>query len=249
MISLPFIHPPSDLKLNDDEIHVWKASLDQPTSLIHTLGETLSMEEKNRAERFHFEQDRKRFIACRGILRAILAGYLTVDPNLVRFSYGKYGKPALSDTFKKERIRFNLSHSEGLALYVFTLKREIGVDIEHIQDIPEIERIADQFFSVSENFVFSALPENKKKRAFFKYWTSKESFIKAKGESLCFSLNKFEVSLALGEPVIIISNNDKPQQDCYWSLLELDPDPGFIATLAIQGKGWRLKYWRWKGGY
>ena len=104
-----------------------------------------------------------------------------MKPDQLQFCYGKNGKPALVRKWGKGNINFNLSHSEGLALYVFTRDREIGVDIEHIRDIPEMDQIAARFFSVRENAVFRALPESKKKEAFFSCWTRKEAFIKALG--------------------------------------------------------------------
>ena len=162
-----FNNPPLDLELKSDEIHVWRASLDQSVSQFHRLRQILSMDERMRAERFHFEQDRKRFIVGRGILRTILGRYLNMEPYRLQFCYGKHGKPALADTFPKGTIRFNVSHCEALALYAFTRSCEIGVDIEYIRDISQIDEIAEQFFSARENAIFRALPRHMKKEAFF----------------------------------------------------------------------------------
>jgi 4'-phosphopantetheinyl transferase len=30
-----------------------------------------------------------------------------------------------------------------------------------------------------------------------------------------------------------------------WSLYALQPAPGFVGALAIEGSGWRLSQWRW----
>ena len=166
-----FRSPPLDLELKIDEIHVWCASLDQPVSQYHKLSYMLSLDECMRAERFHFKKDRKDFIIGRGILRAILGCYLSVEPSMLQFCYGKNGKPALADKFGIGTICFNLSHSEGLALYAFTRNCEIGVDIEHIRDISEIDQIAKRFFSLRENDVLRALPERNKKETFFNCWT------------------------------------------------------------------------------
>lgn len=68
--------PPTHITLSCDDVHVWCASLDQPLWCVSQLLQTLSTNERMRAERLCFEQDRKHFIVGRGLLRAILGCYL-----------------------------------------------------------------------------------------------------------------------------------------------------------------------------
>ena len=131
--------PPSDLALSSDHIHVWCASLDQPASCVQQFAQSLSADERVRAERFHFEQHRNRFIAGRGLLRMILSYYTGIEPSRLQFCYGSRDKPALVETSGGGTLRFNLSHSQGLALYAVTRNREIGVDLERIRPISEAE--------------------------------------------------------------------------------------------------------------
>jgi len=205
------------------------------------------MDERMRAERFHFERDRKRFIVRRGILRTILGCYLSIEPSRLRFCYGKNGKPALADTSGKGRIRFNLSHSEGLALVAFTRDREIGVDIEHIRDISEMEQIAERFFSVREYTVFRVLPKSKKKEAFFNCWVRKEAFTKAIGDGLSWPLDKFDVSLILGESARLLRIEGDSKGASRWSIQDLKPASGFAAAFAVEGRSGRLHCWQWSG--
>jgi 4'-phosphopantetheinyl transferase len=198
-----------------------------------------------RAERFHFEHDRKRFIVARGILRTILGWYLGVEHSRLQFCYRKNGKPALADTFGKGRIHFNLSHSEGLALYAFTRDREIGVDIEYIHDLSEMDQIAERFFSTGENNVFRELPESKKKEAFFRCWTCKEAFIKAIGDGLSHPLDKFDVSSVPGEPARLLGIEGDAKAASRWTIQELKPASGFAAAFAAEGRRWRLRCWQW----
>ena len=236
---------PSKLELRREEIHVWCAELDQPLSRLEMLAKILCMKERMRADRFHFKQDKKRFIVRHGILRSILGSYLGTDPSQVQLCYAKNGKPALVSTSAKGNISFNLSHSGGLALYVFTRAREIGVDIEHIRGIPEMDQIAERFFSVRENGVFQALPEGKKKEAFFNCWTRKEAFLKASGAGLSRPLNKFDVSLVPGEPARLLRVCGNSKEASRWSIQELNPSPGFAAAFATKGRKWRLHCWQW----
>jgi 4'-phosphopantetheinyl transferase len=138
-------------ELRNDEIHIWYASLDKPVPWFRKL---LSSDEGKRTKRVQFDEHQKRFIVRLGILRTILGHYLSVNPSSIQFTYGKNGKPALADTFGRGTVHFNLSHSNGIALYAFTRDREIGVDIEHIRDISEVEQIVERFFSEREKAVF-----------------------------------------------------------------------------------------------
>ena len=100
-----------------------------------------------------------------------------------------------------------MSRSGGLALYGFTRDRSIGVDIELMRDIPEMNQIAERFFSISENAVFRSLPETMRTEAFFNCWTRKEGFIKAIGKGLSQPMDKFDVSLVPGESARLLRIN------------------------------------------
>jgi 4'-phosphopantetheinyl transferase len=237
---------PLELELASDEIHVWRASLDQPVSQFNTLGQTLSVDERAKAERFHFERDRKHFVVGRGILRTILASYLKVKAVKVQFRYGKNGKPALANTFGKGTIFFNFSDSEGLALYAFSRDGEVGVDVENIRYIPEMDQIVERFFSPGENVVYQSLPKSMRTKAFFNGWTRKEAFMKATGEGLSLGLDRFEVSLAPGEPAALLMVNGDAQEASHWSLWAVDPGPDFVAAVAIERRGSWVNCLQWK---
>ena len=115
--------PARPLKLGSDEVHVWRASLDVTALQVQSLQQSLTGDERKRAVRFYFCKDREHFIAARGLLRLILGCYLDIEPAQLRFWYSPYGKPALASEFGKNRLRFNVSHSHGLALYAITWGR------------------------------------------------------------------------------------------------------------------------------
>jgi 4'-phosphopantetheinyl transferase len=211
---------------------------------VQQLAQTLSEEEHRKAKCFHFEQDRKRFIVGRGVLRTILGLYLGVEPSLLRFCYNSHGKPYLADRFGGGALQFNLSHSHELALYAFTRGREIGVDLEYIRYIPDAEQIAASFFSARENTVLHTLPTSQKQETFFNCWTRKEAYIKAIGNGLAQPLDKFDVSLAPGEPARLLSVDGAPEEASRWSLKALTPAPGYVAALAVEGHNWSLTYWQ-----
>jgi len=228
-------------RLAPGDIHLWCADLKRAAPYLRMLARTLSADELARARRFHFENDRTRFILRRGILRMCLGSYLDVAPSLLRFSYGRNGKPTLDDTFGKGDIFFNLSHSNGIALYAFTPDGEIGVDIEQIHAIDDLKSIAARFFSPTEYRTLAGLPDAKKQEAFFNCWTRKEAFVKALGDGLARPLNSFEVSLVPGEPVRLLGIADDPEGASRWSVQSFTPAASYVAAFAVKGHVSRLR--------
>lgn len=137
--------------LKNDEVHVWRVYLDRDMSYVQNLKQFLSEDEKARAKRFYFKRDRKNYIVARGLLRIILSRYMDKKPGQLRFCYNPYGKPSLVMPSGEEMLRFNVSHSCGLALYAITHGREVGIDLERIRPDFACEQIAGLFFSPREN--------------------------------------------------------------------------------------------------
>jgi len=241
----PWRTPPETLVLGSDEVHVWRATLDQTPSQRQRFFHNLAADEQSRAERFYFERDREHFIVARGVLRAILGGYLNRMPACLSFSYSSHGKPALAGGSDGNAIRFSVSHSGGVALYAVTRGREVGIDIERIRSDLAVAEIAERFFSPREVATLRELPTEAQSQAFFCCWTRKEAYIKARGEGLSLPLDQFDVSLAPGEPAAVLGTQRDPSEASRWSLQELTPAPGFVAALAVAGHGWRLTCWQW----
>jgi len=237
--------PPATLELGSNEVHVWRATLDQTPSQHLSFLHNLSADEATRAERFHFEKDREHFIVARGVLRAILGGYLNRSPKSLSFCYGAKGKPALGGEFDGDAIRFNVSHSHGLALYAVTRGRDVGVDLERIRSDVAVAEIAERFFSRREVAMLRTLPTEVQREAFFRCWTRKEAYIKALGEGLSLPLDQFDVSLAPGEPAELLCTRPDPSEASRWSLREIVPAPGYVGAIALGAHGWRLARWQW----
>ena len=236
--------PWENLSLSSRGIHVWCASLDQSASAFQQLSKTLSADERMRAERFYYERDRKRFIVRRGLLRTILDCYLGIEPDRLHFRYGAHGKPKLAETLKGDNLRFNLSHSHGLALYAIARDQEIGVDIECVRPIPEAKQIAENYFSTREYDDFRALSEQERLVAFFNCWTRKEAYLKALGFGLTRSLDEFDVSLAPGESARLLSIKGDPEKASRWFLQDLMPASNYVAALAVKGQDAQFTFWQ-----
>ncbi|HMF12553.1 MAG TPA: 4'-phosphopantetheinyl transferase superfamily protein, partial [Gemmataceae bacterium] len=230
----PVAQPPA---LTADDVHVWRISLEIGDTILARLRETLAEDERRRADRYHFEKDRRHFLAGRGSLRAILAHYLERHPQAVRFVYTNYGKPQLTDDTS---LRFNLTHSHGLALLAVTQGREIGVDLERIRDNLEGEQLAERFFSPREVAALRALSPELRREAFFHCWTRKEAYIKANGKGLSLPLDQFDVTLRPGEPAALLATQHAPDEARRWSMRHLVPDEGYVGALVVEGHSWRL---------
>jgi 4'-phosphopantetheinyl transferase len=230
-------------------MHVWRTALDVPESQVRSLWDTLTADERQRAERYIFEKDRTHFVVARGLLRVLLGRYLRQEPQSLRFTYGPHGKPVLATDTGGGALGFNVSHSHGLALYAVTRGREVGVDVERIRPEVAQEKIAERFFSPREVTVLRALPTPLQATAFFACWTRKEAYIKAKGEGLALPLDQFDVSLAPGEPAALLRTAWDPQEAACWALQDLAPAPGYRAAVAGAGHDWRLTCWDGPAAY
>jgi 4'-phosphopantetheinyl transferase len=239
----PAAQPPT---LTIDEVHVWRIALEVGEAMLALLRDILADDERQRAERFHFEKDRRHFTAGRGALRILLAGYLGRRPEEVRFAYSNYGKPRLADSDNRGHLRFNLTHSHGLALLAVTRGRDIGVDVERLRDMEhDGEPLAGRFFSPREAAVLRSLPPAMRREAFFHCWTRKEAYIKANGKGLSLPLDQFDVSLHPAEPAALLATQHDPPEARRWSLRSLLPSEGYVGALAVEGHSWQLWCGEW----
>ncbi len=227
-------------------IPVWRVRLDRAPSSCARLEDVLSPEELERARRFRFERDRRRFTLARGALRAILGGYLEVDPRSVVFNYGPQGKPRLAGG--SSGLRFNVAHSGELALIAVSRGRELGVDVEYMRSLTWAGEIAGRFFSPREAATFRSLPAHLAQAAFFACWTRKEAYIKARGGGLSIPLDGFEVSFGPGNPAVLLDVQGDPSEASRWGMAELQPAPGYAGALVAQGKDWHVSLRDWPAG-
>src|ERR1700722_17902198 len=125
--------PPASLFLGVGEVHVLAATLAVSAEHICRCSKALSPDEMDRAERYHFDRDRRRFIAGRGLLRSVLGHYLGQQPVQLKFDYGARGKPALAGCDRDEMLHFNLAHSDDLLVLAVTRACPVGIDVERLR--------------------------------------------------------------------------------------------------------------------
>ena len=204
---------------------------------LRNLEDLLSEDEICRSNRFHFEKDRKQFVASRGILRTLLGNYLSCPPKELLFRYNPYGKPFIEN---KEGLCFNLAHSQDVAVFGFSIEREIGIDVEQIRQISDMEVLAARFFCKEETAKLMRLLPSDRCSAFFRCWTRKEAYIKALGKGLGIDLDQFEVSFSPGEPVALLRSLPGFEEASHWHLREIPLEPDYVGAVAAEGPEWNL---------
>ena len=226
------------------EVEVWRVELDADEAALARHREILSEDELARADRFVVERPRRQLTITRSVLRRLLGERLGRDPRELEFEYGRDGKPAL----KGGGASFNVSHSHRRALIALALEGVLGVDLEWVREEMRHERVAERYFSVPEREVLRGLPAGEKAAAFFRCWTRKEAWLKAKGTGLRLPLAGFDVTLAPGEPARLLATRFDDEEASRWSLAELDAGEGYAAALAWLGEPPRVRVGDWRPG-
>lgn len=223
------------MQITPHEIHIWTADLNLTQAEENKKFALLSADERERANRFRFPIHKQRFIAARSKLRELIHLYLNIAPEEIIFSYDEHEKPHLQHA-NSIPLRFNLSHSQHIAVFAFTLEHAIGVDIEKIQEDFNFA-IAQRYFSASENAALMKLPPQEKIAAFYRIWARKEAIIKADGKGLTIPLSTFSVSLSDNINVITFDQQD-------WSLIPLAIHPEYESAVATNQNVKKICFWK-----
>jgi 4'-phosphopantetheinyl transferase len=189
----------------------------------------LSPEEGQRSDRFRVDQLRQRFIVIRGLLRALLGWYQGQDPGDVRFTYGQRGKPELVTVPGQEPLGFNLSHGQHYALYGFS-SNPLGVDLEVMGKLRDLEGIAQRFFAPEEQAVLNQAAPQTQEMTFLRHWVCKEAVVKATGQGLSGNLQTTSIVFT---PHLRVS---QPEQmgGVSIALYEVSPSLKTIAAVALR---------------
>jgi len=233
------------LILKKQQAHIWFFDLDKAGNEKNLFRSMLSQDELTRADKFHFEIDRNRFICTRGVLRCLIHIQTGIKPSLIKFSYSSNAKPELEKEQNQTLLKFNISHSENALCIGMVNNVSIGIDIEFLKPIPDLHDLAKNYFSEAEFQKIAQLPEKYMLEGFYNCWTRKEAVIKAVGEGLSFPLKDFDVSLMPVEESKIINVRGKAREqlkDLFLETFKIDND--IVGAAAIRGKVEKIFYLR-----
>jgi 4'-phosphopantetheinyl transferase len=248
-VATPKLHwpppPPREtLALGGDELHVWCAALSEFSGETARFEALLSEAERSKAGEFHFPRHRDSYILRHGILRILLSGYRKQHPRDIEFRLRPLGKPELQDGLPQAPLHFSHSHSGDLALYAITCLCPVGVDVECMKPVPDIDQIVKQFFSSREIQALAALPEGERLHAFYVCWTRKEACLKVDGEGISQGVKHVDVSHTLLQETGALETVGDSQAPERWRLQSLAPAAGYLAAVAYDPPRLRVTQWR-----
>jgi 4'-phosphopantetheinyl transferase len=232
--------PPAEspLSLRPDEVHCWGVELDRVTEprLLAAYQTLLDEGERVRWQRFRFEKHRHQFLVSHALVRVTLSRYAPVPPAAWRFVMNAYGRPEIVGA--PSWLRFNLSHTDGMAICAVALDTEVGADVEDSERSGQTVEIAESFFAPSEVAALRALPAERQRERFFDYWTLKEAYIKARGAGLSLPLDQFAFHLEPGRsPRISFDPRmvDDPESWLFVQLRFSERHPAAVAVRRARG--------------
>lgn len=208
-----------------------------------TVRAVLSDDELARASRFVDDVHRHRYVAGRLALRELLGRYLNLPPADVCFRYSDHGKPEVPGA----TLRFNVAHSDDVAAIGLTEQDRLGVDVERIRAVQDIDGVARSVFSQRELDVFQTLRESSKTQGFFNCWTRKEAFVKAVGEGLSHPLDVFDVTLGPRDDARLLGLHGSTARTAKWSLFDFSPLEGWVGAVAVERPEAELEHAGWFG--
>ncbi|MEM5341660.1 4'-phosphopantetheinyl transferase family protein [Paraburkholderia azotifigens] len=232
-MSPSLLSPPSP-----QEVHVWQWDLDVSGGSFDGHWDTLSAQERERANRFLHELHRRRFVAGRGELRRRLGCYLGVSAREVAIDYGSDGKPFCTIQPPGWTLCFNLSHSENAAALAVSNGFEIGIDVELIRPIEE--NLPLEVFSAQERVQFAALPEAQRQHVFFESWARKEACLKALGTGFMIAPTHFEFDLSVRGDTTPRRVGGDPAEAAHWGVRDLSPSAVCAGAVAARRTGWTI---------
>lgn len=219
------------------DVHVWTIRLGASS---FSSADLLDAGERERAANFVFERDRIAFVRRRSALRRILGAYLRVPAADVSIRAGEHGKPELGQPLDNAGLHFNMSNSADLALCAVTLGGPLGVDVEQIRPMADLDGVAELILTPNERAVFHAAGESDRLALFHAAWTRKEAYLKACGEGLMRSPDLVEFGALLGETGEPIRDLDDASAGTGWQVTAWEPATGYAAALVTKTPGGQI---------
>jgi 4'-phosphopantetheinyl transferase len=234
--------PGSSSGIRAGTIDVWRASLALPPDELSHISHCLDDDERQRVARLHFQRDRDRFLASRGLLRHILASYVDASPGRIRFGYAPQGKPFL---LEHPDLRFNLSHAADVLVVAVAAGRELGVDVEQVFSEAVMNEVSGAVLSHPELATLEALDPDERRDWFVRLWTRKEAYIKADGQGMALRLDHIDVTTRPGRVRVRGETPEEWFLSPQWAVRAIPVASGYCAALTAEGFDWRVSCVDW----
>ncbi len=224
----------SDLNKLAGEVHLWFLPTERfdEAELSDLSANVLSAEEQSRAARFAYEKDRRSYILAHWLMRTALSQYIPVPPESWEFTQTMLGKPAVATPVEVANLQINLSHTAGMVACAATTAGPVGVDVETVKPRNHL-KLARRFFAPAEVSQLEQLPPHRHDQAFFRLWTQKEAYIKARGLGLSLDLASFWFPDILGERIEIAFADAMEDNPANWQFYRQEPDEKHKIAVAV----------------
>jgi 4'-phosphopantetheinyl transferase len=230
--------------LKAQSVHVWCVRLEATAAEEIDWTGILSADERERARRYVFAGDRRRYITCRAALRQILGAYAGLPPESIAFRYGPHGKPELA--VGRSPLDFNVSHEQDLALIAVSRSGPLGIDIASVRPLKtDMRGLAAIIFTQAEQLDLAGLDPSAALTAFFRGWTRKEAILKANGVGLHAPVAELHVGVIESHAPLYVRWPPEARLQSFWRLHSLRLDNRLIATLATTTKPLSIDCYLW----
>ncbi|MFQ5644466.1 MAG: 4'-phosphopantetheinyl transferase family protein [Thiogranum sp.] len=220
------------------EAHVWLVvpeSVQNPDEL-ERFRSILSDDELARYWRFHFQEDRHRYLISHAMVREVLSSYTGLAPSEWHFTQSEHGRPEIANSDAAD-IRFNLTHTRGLAACIVTRGCECGIDTEQLDARRHLTDIAQRMFSAEEHLQLKQLTDTALIEAFFTRWTLREAFVKAKGIGISYPTRKLHFDITDDDTIRVRFDAGLDEDAGQWQFRLLRPTADHIAATALRTDG------------
>ena len=212
------------------EVALWFARPSQIKNLSDDLESLLTEAELEHMEGIHLPDFRLSYLVSRALLRTALSHYFHIPQTDWRFERSEYGKPVLSPEHGLT-ARFNTSHTDDLSVCAISLGGELGIDAECFPEAGGFMELAEAHFSDIELADLRSHSRDEQTAWFCKYWTLKESYIKAKGVGQAMlPLNSFSFRLSKSNLYFIPPGSYAEDRD--WHFRSMEADGRYALALA-----------------
>jgi 4'-phosphopantetheinyl transferase len=223
----------------ESEVHVWLSTpeaVTDPERLAY-YASILSPEERERYQRFHFDKDRHLFLVSHALVRKVLSSYIDIEPSVWQFSGNEFGRPEIASPDLSLSLRFNLTHTPGLAACVVTLNADCGIDAEEIRARGDQTGIAEKMFAAAEQAELKQLEGQVFLERFLTYWTLREAYCKALGVGIAHSKKDYSFELEANGRYGIRLESPSSGQDGHWHFTLLRPGADHMVAVAVRSEG------------
>ncbi|MCB1392458.1 4'-phosphopantetheinyl transferase superfamily protein [Nitrobacter sp.] len=192
---------------NANEIVFWMGATsftrdafpDRQTPSIDHAKSILDADETGRLTRFIHTEDQMSYLAAHAGSRLLLGAITERAAETLRFERSEFGKPVLVDA--PADLDFSISHARG-AVAVAAAFMPIGLDIEPLRDVSDRNEMSEIVLASEERRILAKTPDARQSEHFLRYWTIKESILKAAGVGFTLSPNTLIVDAGLSPAVL-----------------------------------------------